>query len=59
MSINIDWVAKKPPVYCRPHGRKIVAVINGTNLCNRCIHGVVEQLRSEEISNEKIIQNSA
>jgi thioredoxin 1 len=32
-----DWRAKKPPVYCRPHGRRILGFDGGTGLCERCI----------------------
>ncbi len=35
-SNDVIWVAKKPPVYCRPHGRKIVGFFNGIGMCRLC-----------------------
>lgn len=32
-----DWSAKKPPEYCRPHGRRIAGFIDGVGLCDTCL----------------------
>jgi hypothetical protein len=31
------WISKKQPVYCRPHGERIVGFINGVGYCQRCL----------------------
>lgn len=37
MAVDYDWTSKKPPTYCRPHGKRIVGFINGVGLCQDCI----------------------
>jgi len=43
-----DWAAKKPATYCRPHGKRIVAWVNGIGLCDTCETALYEFLYSDE-----------
>jgi hypothetical protein len=31
------WVGKKMPMYCRPHGERILGWVNGVGLCRYCL----------------------
>lgn len=39
----MTWVAKKPAVYCRPHGRRITAHFDGNHFCDVCLEDWVDE----------------
>jgi hypothetical protein len=50
-----EWVAKKPQVYCRPHGRRVVGFLMGWGgLCKVCEGELKDALgRIQEIPHQK------
>jgi hypothetical protein len=46
-----DWKYRKDPVYCRPHGHRILVFINGVGLCRKCVEQWIKKLQGEQ--NEK------
>lgn len=41
-----NWVWKRGPVYCRPHGLRIVGFINGVGCCQRCTSDALDELET-------------
>ncbi len=37
LNSNWTWVAKKPPTYCRVHGKRIRGFLNGDGMCDDCV----------------------
>ncbi len=42
-----EWKAKKMPMYCRPHGRRIIIFLNGVGGCRKCCDSLVKKLENK------------
>jgi hypothetical protein len=40
-----DWIARKDPDYCRPHGRRILVFLNGAGGCRKCVELAIDQIK--------------
>jgi len=46
-----EWKTRKPPIYCRPHGRRILVFINNIGGCRRCVDNltkIIEQRKEKK-----------
>ena len=43
-----DWITRKEPEYCRPHGRRIILTLNNQGLCRKCCDLMITELERLE-----------
>ena len=42
-----DWKHRKPPEYCRAHGRRILMFLNGKGGCRRCCDILIGKIENK------------
>jgi hypothetical protein len=42
-----DWKVRKQPDYCRPHGRRIIILLNGVGGCRKCVEQAILKLKKQ------------
>lgn len=46
--MKAEWVSKKPPVYCRAHGRRIIIFLNGLGGCRKCADDLILAMKKRK-----------
>jgi hypothetical protein len=51
MEATPGWKPRKMPLYCRPHGHRIIVFLGGIGGCRKCCDKLIKDLQDKENAN--------